>query len=213
MLPGTEYLRVETRDLQNPERAVTTQGLNRFVDYEIDYTSGVVLFKQPIPAADAYGNPVFIVATFEAAAGGEQRLVAGARAALDVRPLAAGLRVASLRIGITAVNAEQAINSYRLVGGDVRVVRFGALDVGAEVAYAEQGDTTGVAASARASYSLFDGALSIGAGYMQRSEEHTSELQSLAYLVCRLLLEKKKQIILTLKREVHTTISRHRTAH
>src|SRR2546425_8574269 len=29
-----------------------------------------------------------------------------------------------------------------------------------------------------------------------RSEEHTSELQSLAYLVCRLLLEKKKNNIL-----------------
>src|SRR5205823_13766277 len=28
---------------------------------------------------------------------------------------------------------------------------------------------------------------------MARSEEHTSELQSLAYLVCRLLLEKKKK--------------------
>src|SRR2546425_5270069 len=27
----------------------------------------------------------------------------------------------------------------------------------------------------------------------ERSEEHTSELQSLAYLVCRLLLEKKKR--------------------
>src|SRR2546425_1373242 len=27
---------------------------------------------------------------------------------------------------------------------------------------------------------------------LPRSEEHTSELQSLAYLVCRLLLEKKK---------------------
>src|SRR2546425_8435603 len=27
-----------------------------------------------------------------------------------------------------------------------------------------------------------------------RSEEHTSELQSLAYIVCRLLLEKKKTI-------------------
>src|SRR2546425_2080412 len=27
----------------------------------------------------------------------------------------------------------------------------------------------------------------------KRSEEHTSELQSLAYLVCRLLLEKKKK--------------------
>src|SRR2546425_8015446 len=29
---------------------------------------------------------------------------------------------------------------------------------------------------------------------IRRSEEHTSELQSLAYLVCRLLLEKKKQL-------------------
>src|SRR2546425_7889188 len=30
------------------------------------------------------------------------------------------------------------------------------------------------------------------AAISERSEEHTSELQSLAYLVCRLLLEKKK---------------------
>src|SRR2546425_6262865 len=29
---------------------------------------------------------------------------------------------------------------------------------------------------------------------LHRSEEHTSELQSLAYLVCRLLLEKKKKL-------------------
>src|SRR3712207_8346806 len=32
-----------------------------------------------------------------------------------------------------------------------------------------------------------------GAGAEQRSEEHTSELQSRQYLVCRLLLEKKKK--------------------
>src|SRR2546425_5238227 len=31
-----------------------------------------------------------------------------------------------------------------------------------------------------------------GGATASRSEEHTSELQSLAYLVCRLLLEKKK---------------------
>src|SRR2546425_6440699 len=37
-----------------------------------------------------------------------------------------------------------------------------------------------------------------------RSEEHTSELQSLAYLVCRLLLEKKKTDILS----QYTTLSR-----
>src|SRR5205814_5120666 len=31
-------------------------------------------------------------------------------------------------------------------------------------------------------------------GWVRRSEEHTSELQSLRHLVCRLLLEKKKKI-------------------
>src|SRR2546425_8030933 len=35
---------------------------------------------------------------------------------------------------------------------------------------------------------------SVSSGFpFGRSEEHTSELQSLAYLVCRLLLEKKKK--------------------
>src|SRR2546425_9660455 len=38
--------------------------------------------------------------------------------------------------------------------------------------------------------------------FWPRSEEHTSELQSLAYLVCRLLLEKKK------KYNIHSTTRR-----
>src|SRR5690625_6977896 len=33
----------------------------------------------------------------------------------------------------------------------------------------------------------------------KRSEEHTSELQSRGHLVCRLLLEKKKSILLNIK--------------
>src|SRR3712207_6925192 len=39
-------------------------------------------------------------------------------------------------------------------------------------------------------------------GARRRSEEHTSELQSRQYLVCRLLLEKKKEQLLYL----HTSI-------
>src|SRR3712207_7271783 len=45
---------------------------------------------------------------------------------------------------------------------------------------------------ARASAS---GLLAVGALAL-RSEEHTSELQSRQYLVCRLLLEKKKKVLL-----------------
>src|SRR3712207_6919023 len=37
----------------------------------------------------------------------------------------------------------------------------------------------------------------------ERSEEHTSELQSRQYLVCRLLLEKKNHIVARLLRVVH----------
>src|SRR2546425_2958127 len=45
-------------------------------------------------------------------------------------------------------------------------------------------DVLPVPSESRASRRVLDSA--------PRSEEHTSELQSLAYLVCRLLLEKKK---------------------
>src|SRR3712207_8091068 len=37
-------------------------------------------------------------------------------------------------------------------------------------------------------------AVGVAAGRVVRSEEHTSELQSRQYLVCRLLLEKKKKL-------------------
>src|SRR2546425_4511404 len=52
--------------------------------------------------------------------------------------------------------------------------------------------------SAQAAFHAPHGAIAALPGFTRaaatRSEEHTSELQSLAYLVCRLLLEKKKKI-------------------
>src|SRR2546425_3621061 len=42
-------------------------------------------------------------------------------------------------------------------------------------------------------------------GIRLRSEEHTSELQSLAYLVCRLLLEKKKSVTMNDNAVIPTT--------
>src|SRR3712207_8611420 len=43
-----------------------------------------------------------------------------------------------------------------------------------------------------------------GRGTGGRSEEHTSELQSRQYLVCRLLLEKKKTIVFMHKNTIYT---------
>src|SRR3712207_7925252 len=46
-----------------------------------------------------------------------------------------------------------------------------------------------------------------GMGGLERSEEHTSELQSRQYLVCRLLLEKKKKIMYTIIEIFYNTLS------
>src|SRR3712207_7798076 len=46
-----------------------------------------------------------------------------------------------------------------------------------------------------------------GAGRGRRSEEHTSELQSRQYLVCRLLLAKKNTHLLTLQSRTRSTNS------
>src|SRR5438876_9010198 len=44
------------------------------------------------------------------------------------------------------------------------------------------------------------GLLTMSRAILERSEEHTSELQSPVHLVCRLLLEKKKQNLLAARR-------------
>src|SRR3989441_9563277 len=58
--------------------------------------------------------------------------------------------------------------------------------------------SAGIPAAAPASLGFDSTRLAAVVAYLRaqvRSEEHTSELQSLAYLVCRLLLEKKKKRI------------------
>src|SRR5437762_9128079 len=50
---------------------------------------------------------------------------------------------------------------------------------------------------ARALYELAARNLDTTADALARSEEHTSELQSPMYLVCRLLLEKKKYYVMS----------------
>src|SRR5258705_7084278 len=51
----------------------------------------------------------------------------------------------------------------------------------------------GIWAEARYNYAYWDAVRANWDSAATRSEEHTSELQSLRHLVCRLLLEKKKK--------------------
>src|SRR3712207_8034627 len=58
-------------------------------------------------------------------------------------------------------------------------------------------DRTGLGGNEEVRQALESGEIDLYWEYTARSEEHTSELQSRQYLVCRLLLEKKKQSYIT----------------
>src|SRR5690625_7018937 len=59
--------------------------------------------------------------------------------------------------------------------------------------FRSRGDGGGLPRGRRGADDRLPGPLLPGRGEVDRSEEHTSELQSRGHLVCRLLLEKKKQ--------------------
>src|SRR2546422_1404473 len=76
--------------------------------------------------------------------------------------------------------------------GRPRLLTMGLAAIAASSWQSCSNDSTGPGSSAVASVIVTPTAVTIGP---TRSEEHTSELQSRLHLVCRLLLEKKKNIL------------------
>src|SRR3712207_7624487 len=70
--------------------------------------------------------------------------------------------------------------------------------VGDAAADQQPGQDLGLLHACRADEHRLAGRVPLGDVLDDRSEEHTSELQSRQYLVCRLLLEKKKKFISSL---------------
>jgi hypothetical protein len=85
----------------------------RFSDYEVDYAQGTIFFKQPVPAIDVQGNPVYVVVSFEAYDDKKRSYVAGGRVEQNI----AGL----LTVGANGALEEQAPSNYSLVGGDMKL--------------------------------------------------------------------------------------------
>lgn len=167
IVAGTDRIVVETRAIDNAQRVVSRQELVRFVDYQIDYDHGTLLLKQPLPATDAYGNPTYIVATFEANGGGARSTVFGARASWDAARALARASTDTLRIGTLFVQDGQAAGSQHLAGLDLRAAWRGWLDVGGELTQSRNPDSSGVAAAAHGAVKLFGDALTLRGEWMQ----------------------------------------------
>ncbi|WP_083989470.1 DUF11 domain-containing protein [Paraurantiacibacter namhicola] len=65
IVPNSESVVIETRDRFRSELVVERRELSRFVDYDIDFLSGTITFKQPVLSRDFDLNPQFIVIDYE----------------------------------------------------------------------------------------------------------------------------------------------------
>jgi uncharacterized repeat protein (TIGR01451 family) len=175
--PGTEQIAIEVRARENAARVMATQPLTRTTDYQVDYGTGVVLLRLPIPATDPYGNPVFLVATVERLTGGAAHLVGGLRVDADMASamrLGTGV-VDSLMIGLSGIRDGSGGTSAPLLAGasaatnllnaDFRL-RRGGLMIGGGVLTSQSTDSSGMAASATARYALADDRFTLDGHWM-----------------------------------------------
>lgn len=76
---NSEIITVETRERLRPDQILSIRTYVRYVDYEIDYITGEIIFRHPVNVTDASFNPNVIVADYEVAADAERNVTAGGR--------------------------------------------------------------------------------------------------------------------------------------
>lgn len=190
--PGTERVAVEVRAQENAARVISRRELSRLTDYEIDYFTGTILLRQPLPSTDVAGNPTFLIVESEQHGGGEARMVGGLRGEANLAPSGADGRgflagfdtvlVGGMFIRDEASSAAQfgtagprmgAGASGGIVGADARLRGRGlALDL--ELLRADVADSAALAGRAAARWATTDGRYSIKGSWQQVSSGFAS---------------------------------------
>lgn len=131
LVRSSEVIKIETRDRLRPDVIVAERLLNRYSDYEIDYTTGELFFRQPISATDAALNPNVIVIDYESSEAAERGITAGVRA--EKRFLDGAVQA-----GATLIHEEDAAsletNGSNLVAADLTLRLSDRTEVRAELA-------------------------------------------------------------------------------
>jgi uncharacterized repeat protein (TIGR01451 family) len=134
LVRSSEVISVETRDRFRADEVLNVRRYNRYIDYDIDYVTGEIFFRQPIDATDAALNPNVIVVDYETSDATERGITAGLRAAA---------RIADGRVqaGLTLVHEEDGASSgfdgSRLAAADLTVNLDERTELRAELATSE----------------------------------------------------------------------------
>jgi len=84
IIQNSEKVEIIVRDRNQPSMILKTTPQARFADYELDYFTGQLLFRAPVPSLDENLNPVYIRVVYEVEQGGEQFWTVGAEARAKV---------------------------------------------------------------------------------------------------------------------------------
>jgi uncharacterized repeat protein (TIGR01451 family) len=127
IIGNSENIRIEVRDRFDTGVVLSSQPLNRFLDYNLDRFNGDLYFKSPVPSRDPDFNPIYIVAEYESRSDANNDVIAGGRAALKTADN-------GLELGISYINDAQQGSEGDLTGIDLRWRATDSMVVRAEVA-------------------------------------------------------------------------------
>jgi uncharacterized repeat protein (TIGR01451 family) len=130
LVEGSERIVIQTRDRLHPETILREEVMYRFIDYEIDYRAGTLLFKRPVASIGSGESSVIIVATYETAQSMEHHTVAGGRVALHSDD--------QWEIGASLVGEERSDSDYWLTGLDAQTEISSSLLLSTEIARSVQ---------------------------------------------------------------------------
>jgi uncharacterized repeat protein (TIGR01451 family) len=164
ILPNSERIVIETRDRLHSERIVDRVNLSRHVDYDIDYLSGTLRFREPVLSRSSNLDPQFILAEYEVDGVGQRVLNAGGRVSYQSND-------EKLRVGATFIHDEDGNARTNLGGVDARYRPSLETEVRAELAVSDAKASNG-------------GATANGAAkaWLIEAEHHSSNADFLAYV-------------------------------
>lgn len=164
ILPNSERIVIETRDRLHSERIVESVSLSRHVDYDIDYLSGTLRFREPVLSRSSNLDPQFIVAEYEVDGVGQRVLNAGGRVSYQSTD-------ETLRVGATFIHDEDGNAKTNLGGVDARYRPGIDTEVRAELAVSDAKAANGSTAAA-----------GTAKAWLVEAEHHSSNADFLAYI-------------------------------
>jgi uncharacterized repeat protein (TIGR01451 family) len=111
ILEETEKIAIEVHDTSRYELVLNKDTKSRNIDYELDYTTGRLMFKEPVPTYDRNNDPVYIVVDYEYATSNDDKYyITGTRGEITLFD--------KLKLGTQVIIEDREAYFYNLVGAD-----------------------------------------------------------------------------------------------